>query len=46
MKKKLLLPLIILSIVLVSCSKEISINDLESKDSVAYDPDDGIPGKI
>tara|TARA_B110000008_G_scaffold279096_1_gene324903 strand:+ start:155 stop:1156 length:1002 start_codon:yes stop_codon:yes gene_type:complete len=37
MKKKLLLPLIILSIVLVSCSKEISINDLESKDSVAYD---------
>ena len=41
MNKKLTLPIFL--VLLVSCSKDVSINDLESKDGVAYDPSTGEP---
>ena len=41
MKKKLTIPIFL--VLLVSCSKDVSINDLESKGGVAYDPSTGEP---
>lgn len=41
MNKKLTIPIFLL--LLFSCSKDVSINDLESKDGVAYDPSTGEP---
>ena len=41
MNKKLTIPIFL--VLLFSCSKDVSINDLESKDGVAYDPSTGEP---
>ena len=41
MNKKLTIPIFL--VLLLSCSKDVSINNLESKDGVAYDPSTGEP---